>query len=117
MVVTLQYYLLWRVLANLHQFQKREIYKKLENEFFSSYLSIYRSSTRYRRDWGSNQENLKSLFQNEYIQFLAILGPLSAERAGRGERRSRFKSPEFPPGTPNMKLESQLCSLLKVIQI
>ena len=33
---------------------------------FSSYLSIYQSRTRYRRDWDSNPSKLKSLFQNEW---------------------------------------------------
>ena len=57
--------------------------RKMENEFsdflkngeynignqdyiFSSYLSIYQSRTRYRRDWDSNPSKLKSLFQNEW---------------------------------------------------
>jgi len=49
--------------------------------------------------------------------FLAISGPSRPERVNRGEGRSGCKNPEFPPRAPNIKLEPQICSLLKVIQI
>lgn len=59
--------------------QKKGQNRKMENEFFdflknyeydpwnqdyiiSSYLSIYQSRTRYRRDYDCNHENLKLLF-------------------------------------------------------
>ena len=87
---------------------------RIQDYIFSSYLSIYQSRTRYRRDYGWNHENLKSLFQNEW-DFWPFSAP-RAERAKRGEGRSGYKNPEFPTRTPNMKLEPKICSLLKVIQ-
>jgi len=141
-VGTLQYYLPFMDGSNLQQSQKRGNIKKrgknrkMENEFFnflknytydlwnqyyifSSYLSIYQSRTRYRRDWDSNPSNLKLLFQKwmEKISKNGHFRALSTKRARRGRGRLGCKNPEFPPGTPNMKLESQICSLLKVPMI
>ena len=87
----------------------------IQDYIFSSYLSIYQSRTRYRRDWDSNPSKLKTLFP-KWMGFLVIFDPPRAERVKRGEGRSGYINPEFPPRTPNMKLEPQICSLLKVIQ-
>ena len=130
---TLQYYLPHMALVGKHHFQKRGNMKKIgkwnlqfpdflkngeynlwnQRCIFSSYLSIYQSRTRYRRDWDSNPAKLKSLIP-KWMGFLAILGLFRSERVKRGEGRSGCKNPEFPPGTPNIKLEPQICSLLKL---
>jgi len=47
--------------------------------------------------------------------FLALFSPFRPERGKRGEGRSGCKNSEFPPRSPNIKLEPQICSLLKVI--
>ena len=83
--------------------------RKMENEFFnflknyeydpwnqdyifSSYLSIYQSRTRYRRDWDSNPSKLKSLFQNEW-DFWGIFAPLWHKGERRyGEEEGTLKS-------------------------
>ena len=106
--------------------------RKMENEFFdflknykydpwnqyyifSSYLSIYQSRTRYRRDWGSNHENLKSLFQNEW-DFLGIFAPLWHKGERRyGEEEGTLKSQKGPRSIISLNHENFL-SLIKVIK-
>ena len=62
---------------------------------FSSYLSIYQSRTRYRRDWDSNPSKLKSLFQNEW-DFWPFFDPQAGKgKKGRGE--VWVQKPRIPP--------------------
>ena len=112
--------------------QKKGKNRKMENEFFdflknykydpwsqdyifSSYLSIYQSRIRYRRDWGLNHENLKSLFQNEW-DFLGIFAPLWHKGERRyGEEEGKLKSQKGPRSIISLNHENFL-SLIKVIK-
>ena len=82
---------------------------------FSSYLSIYQSRTRYRRDWDSNPSKLKSLFQNEW-DFWGIFAPLWHKGERRyGEEEGTLKSQMGPRSIITLN-HGEFLSLLKVIK-
>ena len=112
--------------------QKKGQNRKMENEFFdflknykydpwnqyyifSSYLSIYQSRTRYRRDWDSNPSKLKSLIP-KWMGFFGYFCPLWYKGEKRyGEEEGTLKSQKGPRSIISLNHENFL-SLIKVIK-
>ena len=132
---TLQYYLPHMALVGMHHFQKRGNMQKIGKWNFHFPISSKTVNITYgtkgvffHHIWASTKAapdiggiGIRTPRNwNHFSKMNGIFGhflTLRSERVKRGEGRSGCKNPEFPPGTPNMKLESQICSLLKVIRI